>query len=90
MNRVRSWCGMLLAGLLLAGFAPTAQSGLFFSGPFAPPVGVNWTQTTVSGNDGVFGFPGSGLTTILTLQSSTATGFSDTLVGALNTGRWTR
>ena len=83
MNMVRSWCGILLAGWLLAGFASTAQSGLFFTGPFAPG---NWTQTPVSDNDGEFGFSGTGNATVLVLQSSTTTGFSDTLIGAVNSG----
>jgi hypothetical protein len=82
MNRVRAWCGMLLAGWLLAGLAPAARAGLFFSGPFAPG---HWTQTSVSANNGVFGFAGSGSSTVMTLLSSTTTGFSDTLVGAANT-----
>jgi hypothetical protein len=77
MNQIKSWCGILLTGGLLAGFAPAAQSGLF-TGAFAP---ANWTQTPVSANDGVFGFTGSGSATLLTLQSSATTGFSDTLMG---------
>jgi len=82
MNQVRSWCGLLLAGLLLAGFAPAAHAGLF-AGPFATG---DWTQTPVSANDGVFAFTGTGTSTTLVLQSSTTTGFSDTLVGAFNSG----
>jgi hypothetical protein len=81
MNRIRSWCGMLLAGLLLAGFAPAAHAGLF-TGPFAT---TDWTQTTVA-NDGVFAFTGTGTSTTLVLKSSTTTGYSDTLVSALNSG----
>ena len=84
MNRVRSWCGITATVLLLAGFAPASRSALFFSGPFAS---ANWTPLTYDGdNHGTFGFTGSGLTTVLTLQSSTTTGFSDTLVGAVNSG----
>jgi hypothetical protein len=41
LKQARSWCGMLLAGWLLAGLAPAAQSALFIDG-FDP---THWTAT---------------------------------------------
>jgi len=83
MNQVRSWCRMLLAGWLLAGFAPSAWSGLLFTGPFAPG---NWTQTPFGGNNGVFGFTGTGISTVMVLQSSMTAGTSYTILSAVNSG----
>jgi len=73
LNRARVWCGMLLAGWLLAGVAPTARSGLLTP--------ADWTQIPVSANDGVFSYTGSGDATVFVLKSSMTTGFSDTLIG---------
>jgi len=75
MNQVRSWCGILLAGWLLAGFAPTAQSGLF-SGAFAPG---NWTAAQFGYNPGGYVFTGTGDTAVLVLTAAAA-GPSDTIL----------
>lgn len=81
MNQGRSWCAILLAGWLLAGFAPAARAGLFFTGPFAPG---NWTKTYDDGNPGSFFFTGSGSATVLTFNASGTTGDSDTIISAVN------
>ena len=41
VKQVRSWCQLLLAGGLLAGLAPSAQSGL---------IGLQWTTAITSGD----------------------------------------
>ncbi|MGA2854748.1 MAG: hypothetical protein ABSE90_11550 [Verrucomicrobiota bacterium] len=83
LKQARSWCRMLLACLLLAGFAPSARAGLFFTGPFAPD---NWTQTYDNGNPGSFYFTGSGSATVLTFNAAGTTGESDTIISAVNSG----
>ena len=80
MKQARSWCRLLLAGWLLAGFVPAARAGLFFTGPFAPG---NWTQSTIE-NGGSFFFTGSGSATVLTFNASGTTGDSDTIISAVN------
>ena len=75
MNQIRSWWGILLAGWLLAGFAPAAQSGLF-TGAFATG---NWTVAQYGANPGGYAFTGTGSTAVLVLTASAA-GQSDTIL----------
>ena len=75
--QAKSWCGLLLAGWLLAGLASTGRADLF-----AGDLGTNnWVQIPVGDNDGGFVFTGVGDTVILYLTSSATPGFSDTLLG---------
>ena len=75
MNQIRLWCGMLLAGLLLVGFAPTASLGLF-TDAFATG---NWTVAQYGDNPGGYAFTGTGSTAVLVLTASAA-GPSDTVL----------
>ena len=77
MNQFRSLCGLLLAGCLWTGFAPSARSALF-TGAFDPD---NWEQVNIGGNDGGYKFRETSIGTVLDISSSSATGFSDTLIG---------
>ena len=76
MNQVRSWCGILLAGWLLAGFVPAAHSGLFTD--FGTSIGSNangeWEQLPVGTNNGGASFTGTGDAAVLTLRASSVSG----------------
>jgi hypothetical protein len=86
LKQARSWCRMLLACLLLAGFAPAAQAGLF-TGALAPDNWSTWNATGfVNDGSGPVYYPGgavfsTGDNPVLTITASGA-GTSDTILSA--------
>jgi hypothetical protein len=74
-DRARSWCGMVLAGWLIAGAAGVSQAA--FTGDFGP---TNWAVYPGSVNPGSFYFSGTGDAMTLHITSSPTPGFSDTVL----------